>query len=137
MNLKQDKKPLSWLTIGIISYCLFSFVFMSGRNIAIITCLLCIVLVCICPYIRKSYVTMLLLLFMCLGLTFTPLDITVRKNQVYQVKILPIMVTHGVYKHIIEKEKQGQRIDEDFVVYHFSGGITFTLPQYALVIFIH
>jgi hypothetical protein len=74
---------------------------------------------------------------MCLGLTFTPLDITVRKNQVYQVKILPIMVTHGVYKHIIEKEKQGQRIDEDFVVYHFSGGITFTLPQYALVIFIH
>jgi hypothetical protein len=73
---------------------------------------------------------------MCLGITFTPLDITVRRNPIYQVKILPIMVTHGMYKHIREKEEQGQKIDEDFVVYHFSGGITLTLPQYALVIFI-
>jgi hypothetical protein len=136
MNLKQDKEPLSWLTILVISYFLFSFVCMSGRNIAIITCLLCLVLVCICPRIRKSYIIMLLLLFVCLCLTFTPLDITVRRNKVYQVKILPIIVTHGVYKHIREKEEQGQSIDKDFVVYHLSGGITLTLPQYALVIFI-
>jgi hypothetical protein len=73
---------------------------------------------------------------MCLGLTFTPLDITIRRNQVFQAKILPIMATHGTYNHIREKEKQGQKINEDFVVYHFSGGIKFTLPQYALVIFI-
>jgi hypothetical protein len=109
---------------------------MSERNIAVIACLLCIALICICSRVRKSCVVMMLLFLFCLGLTFSPLDITIRKSQVYQVKILPIVVTHGMYKHIEEREKQGQRINNDFVVYRCSQGIKFTLPRYALVIFI-
>jgi hypothetical protein len=109
----------------------------SGRNIAELFFLLSTILLIFIRSLRSRLHIIIALIIFSLILCCSPIDIAFRKNNnnKFQLRILPIEVSSGMYQHIEIRKHRGEIENNDFIIYRYSAGIRFTHPKYALVVF--
>jgi hypothetical protein len=84
-------------------------------------------------WIPKKFVgiTLMLLLFLCVC---SPIDIVFRPGTGFNVKFLPVLISHGAYGHIRQAIAEGKRENADFIVMS-SGCSGPTFANHAVVLF--
>jgi hypothetical protein len=109
----------------------------SGRNIAELFFLLSTILLIFIRGLRSRLYIIIVIIILSLILCCSPIDITFRKsnNNKFQLRILPIEVSSGMYQHIEIRKHRGEIENKDFIIYRYGAGIRFTHPKYAIVIF--
>ncbi|MDR1268205.1 MAG: hypothetical protein LBK82_01655 [Planctomycetaceae bacterium] len=73
----------------------------------------------------------MLFLFLCIC---SPIDIVFRPGTHFNVKFLPVLISHGAYEHVRRQIVEGKRENIDFTVIN-SGCSGPTFANYAVVIF--